>query len=416
MNRRYLLISHIPFMRSGQDIIVDQLWANDLKELTTHSGPIRLAAPEISPDKQYQTWGPKAVPIDPSLPITFIGLPPMQHSWQFWTRWKIQRILKREVQEADIVHSSNLFNPYLVLLYGHFLAARLEKKTLLVIAEDYHDSLIWEWVRLSKNRFQSFIRNLVVKHMDRLMQRAAAEASLTFLFTPAAVKRFRLYAANGIAVRDTTHTEKDIIKEEHFTNKCKEIASGTSLKLIAACRHKPLKGVEFIIRAVAELKNRGVYVEADLYGHGPLTQQLKDLTRYLNVDDRVRIPGSLSADAEVYTALASKHISLMPHRTNEFARAFYDSLAGGTPVLAFQTPASEGTVRNEVDGILVPLDNAIALAVAIERLHRDRNLLIALSQNARNRAHLETRSIWHKFRADLVEELFRKDGASCLHH
>lgn len=409
MNRRYLLVSHIPFARLDNVMIIDQLWANDLKELTAHVGPIRLAVPEVPIEEANVTWGPKAVPLDPALQITVVPLPPMYHTWEFWKVWKIRRILRKEVQEADIVHSSNLFNPYLSLLYAHFYAARLGKKTVFVIAEDYSDTLTWEWIRLSKTGLQRFKRQLVLKHMDNLMQKAVSTASLSLLFTPAVVQRFRLYATKGIAARDTTHTKEDVIGDGPFAKKCGEITSGRPLKLVAACRHKPLKGLDFAIRAVAVLKEAGVDVEADLYGRGPETPELIRLAKRLRVDDRVRFPGVLSADSEVFKALAAGHISLMPHRTYEFARALYDALAGGTPPLAFRTPASEGSVRDGIDGVLVPLDNAVALAVAIEHLHKHREELVRLSQNARERALLETRNVWHKFRADLIEELFAED-------
>lgn len=411
MARKYLLVSHIPFMRLDNVIVVDQLWANDLAELTASVGPIHLAAPEVPSTEAYNTWGPKAVPIDPSLPITFVSLPPMHHARDLLARWKIKRILRREVESAEIVHSSNAFNPYLVLLYAHFLAAKLKKKTVFVIAEDYHDLLNWEWVRLAKGTFQWLHRTLVLKYMDYLTEKAVSLASLSLFFTPAVVQRFRLFATNGMAVRDTTHTTEDIISDEDFSSKCQEILNRTPLKLVAACRHKPLKGLDFVIRAVAELKHRNIYVEADLYGHGPMTPELAALAKKLGVDDRVRLPGALSADGEVYTALAQGHVALMTHRTNEFARALYDAFTGGTPVIAFQTPGSEGAVRNGTDGILVPLDNAIALAVTIERLHHDRELLVDLSKNARDRAQAETRTIWHRFRSKLIEELFT-DGTA----
>jgi glycosyltransferase involved in cell wall biosynthesis len=411
MNKRYLLVSHIPFLRTPEGCMVDQLWANDLKELTKHVGPIRLAAPEIISQENHDRWGPQIVPVDPAAPITFIGFPAMQHSWEVWTWWKIRRILREEVERADIVHSSNLFNPYLGLLYAHFLAAKLGKKTVFVVAEDYHDSLIWEWVRPANNVLKKLLRRLVVSHMDGLMQTAVSRASLTFLFTPAALQRFRLYASNGYAVRDTTHSEADVISDDKMKAKSQAITSNTPLKLITACRHKPLKGIEFIVRAIALLKQKNIYVEADIYGHGPLTPELADLARHLNVKDRIRFPGTLAANSEIFQAFANHHLSLMPHRTNEFARALYDSLAGGTPVIAFDTPASKGSVREGIDGMLVPLDNAVALAVAIEHLHQHRFLLATMSENCRTRALFETRALWHQFRADLIEELFEKDKA-----
>ena len=276
--------------------------------------------------------------------------------------------------------------------------------------EDYHDTLIWEWVRFAKSTWQWLRRNLLIKRMDYLTQKAVSVASLTLFFTPAALLRFRLYTANGIAVRDTTHSVNDIVSEELFNRKCREISEGVPLKLVAACRHKPLKGVDMAIRAIAILKQRGIVVEANLYGHGPLTSDYQKLATELNVDDCVHFPGALDAQHEIFGALAAHHISLMPHRTNEFARALYDAFAGGTPVVAFSTAASEGAVREGVDGLLTPLDNPMAMANAIERLHHERDFLVTLSKNARARAFRETRTIWHKFRADLTEELFKEDA------
>jgi glycosyltransferase involved in cell wall biosynthesis len=96
----------------------------------------------------------------------------------------------------------------------------------------------------------------------------------------------------------------------------------------------------------------------------------------------------------------------MPHRTTDFGRAFYDAMAGGTPVLAFRNPASLDTVRDGVDGFLAPPDDVEGLAAILRRLHCDRALLIRTSHAARDRGLSNTRSQWFSLRAGWVRTLF----------
>lgn len=410
---RYLIVTHIPFSRLPDGtVILDELWANDLKEVRQHIGPIRVAAPELPIGSNQATWGPTAVKLDPSTGISFAGFPPMKSSFDLPSMFAIRSLLNKEVKQADLVHTSNLFHPYLNLLYAHEEAVRLKKKTLFVIAEDYEDMLSWEWIRTAPTQFQHWYRQLQLSIINQRVRKAAASATLTFLFTPAAVDKFRLITPNGIAVRDTTHEAQDVISETALAAKCKEIEGNTPLTIVSASRHNPIKGNDLLIRAIAELKKRNIPVRVLIYGHGKLTKELQSLTKELKLEDQITFPGALKPGKDVYEAIARGHIFAMPHRTNDFARAFYDAMAGGTPVIAFSTPASDGTVRDGVDGLLAPLDNVLAYALAIARVHQDRKLLINMSQQARVRALSETRTIWHGFRAELVKELFRATKTS----
>lgn len=404
----YLIITHIPIMRKNDEIIIDEQWANDLAEVATHMGPLRVAAPEISASN-YPSWGPTSIRLPPDFPVQFRGFPEMKSRRDYWKLPKIRSILKDEVSKADVIHSSNAFPPYMGLLYGHELAVKMGKKTVFVICEDYEDMLAWEWVRTAPSSFQRWLRQKTLDYINYRMKNAAQTASLLLLGTPPAVNIFRLYSKNAYAFRDTTHLAEDVISDEQLDNKCSEIISGIPLKIISTARHMPLKGPDLLIRAIALLKQRGIPCEAAFYGKGPITPDLIALSKDLNVEEYVKFPGILKPGKEVYETISQSHVMVMPNRTNDFARTFYDAMVGGIPVIAFQTTASQGTVRNEVDGLLAPLDNIIGLSLAIERLHRDRSLLAKLCKNAQLRALAETRTYWHQLRTQLVHELFSKN-------
>jgi glycosyltransferase involved in cell wall biosynthesis len=96
----------------------------------------------------------------------------------------------------------------------------------------------------------------------------------------------------------------------------------------------------------------------------------------------------------------------MPHLTTDFGRAFFDAMAGGLPVIAFRSLASQDTVRHQVDGLITPNADAEGLAEGIGQFHKDREFLVRAAEAARERALLNTKSIWNNLRAQMIRELF----------
>jgi len=405
--KRYLLVTHIPFVRQEAGAVsVDGLWARDLQGLVQSIGPIRVAAPELAPDDTHSTWGPSAATLTPEDGVTFAGFPPIRSRRDLFRWISIRSVLRREVEQADLVHTSNFFSPYVGLSYAHDVAVASGRKTLFVIAEDFQDMLQWEWVRNSKGDFERWRRQRTLDSLERRVVKSARTASLSFLHTPAAVTRYRLETNKGLAVRQPGHELEDVIKEAELAQRCAAMQAGGPLIVIAACRHKALKGIDFLIGAVAILAGQGVRVEARVYGEGPLTTQWQSLATRLGVADRVQLPGSLDPGPAVYDAIKQGHVFAMPHRTTDFGRAFYDAMAGGTPVVAFRNPASLDTLRDEVDGFLAPPDDVEGLAAVLRRLDANRGLLAAASYEARDRALANTRSQWYRLRAGWIQALF----------
>lgn len=407
--RTLLLVSHIPFTRSENrhDTVIDGLWARDLTGLAASAGMrIRVAAPEINPRQGLQTWGPTADTVGLQSGITFIGFPYLSSRRDIWRWYAIRKVLAREVAAADLIQTSNVFPPYVGLSFAHDLATRLGKKTLFVVAEDFYDMLLWEWVRTGRGALQRWRRHRQLEALDARVRRTAATASLTFLHTPAAVDRYRAVAQQAFAIRQPGHETEDVIPDSAFAAKKTEIETGAPLAVIAACRHKPLKGLDFLIRAGALLKERRVPFTLRLYGGGESTAELQALTRRYAIEQLVEFPGALPPGTEIYRAIAAGHVFAMPHRTTDFGRAFYDAMAGGTPVVAFRTTASVDTLREGIDGLACPLDDAESLASTLQRLHDDRELLAKLAAGARRRAITETRSTWYRLRAERIAELF----------
>jgi glycosyltransferase involved in cell wall biosynthesis len=407
---RYLLVTPIPFAENEPGtFLLDRLWAEDLRGLIQGVGPVTVAAPKLS-SSNLKSWGPGTAHLSTSDGVNFISLPFHRGRLDLTFSFRARSILRRAVQNADIVHTSNFFFPYTALYYAHDLGVRYGKKTLFVVAEDFFDMLNWEWVRTSPNALQRFRRRRSLKKMDRMVRERVSSASLTFLHTPAAVARYREFAANAVAIRQPVHEQEDVIPVDEFEAKCARIRTGSDLTLLAACRMEPLKGVDFIIRAVALLKERGIRVRTYLYGGGKDLERLKRLSKQVGVEDTVLFQGMVAPGPEMRRALRSADLFLMPHLTTDFGRAFFDAIAAGMPVIAFRSIASQDTIRDSEDGLITPNADFEGLAEGVSRFHFNREYLISCAVAARERALVNTNSKWHQIRGRLIRNLFELPG------
>ncbi len=401
---RYLLITHIPYSQQpGGEFILDRLWAEDLKGLVNAVGPITIAAPKLELTA-LQAWGAGMATLRPEDRVSFVALPPRVSRISLERRLRLHSILRRAVDNADLIHTSNLFEPDTDLYFAHDYAVRRKKKTLFVVAEDFVDMLQWEWVRTAPNRLQRKRRQRTLHRQDKAVRTRVASASLTFLHTPAAVARYRAFAANAIAIRQPVHEREDVLSLTRLEDRLLRASTSARLRLVAASRMQPLKGLDLLLRAIAILQSRSIPVEATLYGDGPQLPALRALADRLNLS--VAFPGPLASASALRDALADRDLFLMPHLTNDFGRAFFDAMAAALPVIAFRSPASQDTVRDTLDGLLAANADPESLAGCIARFHHNRPFLAQASHAARLRALDNTKSFWSQYRSQLIQELF----------
>jgi glycosyltransferase involved in cell wall biosynthesis len=87
---------------------------------------------------------------------------------------------------------------------------------------------------------------------------------------------------------------------------------------------------------------------------------------------------------EIAAEFASADVLVLPSLAEGSAGATYEALGAGIPVIT--TDAAGSVVRNELEGLIVPARDAIALAQAIKRIVEDRDLRQRMAKAARARA------------------------------
>jgi hypothetical protein len=137
-------------------------------------------------------------------------------------------------------------------------------------------------------------------------------------------------------------------------------------------RLHPKKGLDTLLRALATLPDCVGWIA----GEGPLRAELEALAVRLGVADRVRFLGWRRDRAAL---LRAADLCVLPSRYEPFGTVILEAWAAGTPLVACAAAGPAAHVRDGEDGLLVPIDDAVALAGAIRRVLDDPSLARWLS-------------------------------------
>ena len=138
------------------------------------------------------------------------------------------------------------------------------------------------------------------------------------------------------------------------------------------------RGFDTLIRAAARLPE----VYCLIAGEGPERAALGRLIVQLGLEKRVRL---LGARRDTGALLKAADVFVCPARQRPLGTAVLEAFSAQTPVLATDVEGEHGVVRDGEDGLVVPVDDAEALAAAALRIFSDTRLRVKLALVARQR-------------------------------
>ncbi len=132
------------------------------------------------------------------------------------------------------------------------------------------------------------------------------------------------------------------------------------------------KGVDILLKALAELPDCFLWIAGD----GPLRQGLEALAGTLGVAPRVRFLGWREDRGAL---LRAADVLAVPSRYEPFGTIMVEAWQIGTPLVAAAAAGPAAYVESESNGLLVPVDDPPALALALRRVLADKRLAQTLS-------------------------------------
>ncbi|MDX2473875.1 MAG: glycosyltransferase family 4 protein [Candidatus Krumholzibacteria bacterium] len=137
----------------------------------------------------------------------------------------------------------------------------------------------------------------------------------------------------------------------------------------------PEKGADFLLRAVAHLRERNPDLHVILLGDGGggngYGAHLEDLVRTLGLTDRVHFPGFVS---EVAPWVQQFDVQVVASQAEPFGLVTLEAMAAGVPVVATNTGGSPEILTDGAEGFLVSPGDVDQLADRLTRLLKSQNL------------------------------------------
>lgn len=152
--------------------------------------------------------------------------------------------------------------------------------------------------------------------------------------------------------------------------------------LLAMGRLHEAKAHDVALEALRHIPEAHLWIA----GAGGLETKLRAMAHALGVAPRVRFLGWRNDPSALYRAA---DISVFPSRYEPLGNVVIQSWAHGLPVVAAASQGPAALIHDGEDGLLAPIDDAEALAQAVNRLIADPMLRIRMVQKGSERVEAE---------------------------
>ncbi|SDR95626.1 Glycosyltransferase involved in cell wall bisynthesis [Paenibacillaceae bacterium GAS479] len=154
-------------------------------------------------------------------------------------------------------------------------------------------------------------------------------------------------------------------------------------QLITVCRLVPAKGLDILFRACAELKQKGHPFVLHIIGDGPIRKELEALAVELNLYDDIIFYGYMLHPEEFMPFF---DVFVLPSRAEAFGSVFAEAALCWLALVGTDVGGIGEQIEEGVNGLLVPPEDAAALALALERLIIDPTFRYHLARAAWDKA------------------------------
>lgn len=176
-------------------------------------------------------------------------------------------------------------------------------------------------------------------------------------------------------------TSPDFIREMARGNIEENIKNDNSFKLVSVARLSHAKGIDNAVRALKMLHNRGLTnIKWYVVGYGGDEQMIRALIKENNLEESFILLGK---KINPYPYINMGDIYVQPSRYEGKAVTVGEAQILGKPVVITNYTTAKSQVRDNIDGYICEL-SVEGIADGVEKLYKDKNLRIKLSENCKN--------------------------------
>lgn len=147
--------------------------------------------------------------------------------------------------------------------------------------------------------------------------------------------------------------------------------SKNNFKFISVGYLTPAKGFDIVIKALAKIVDHHPNVELTIIGSGDQLKYLKDLCKFLSVQDKVYFLGHLSKN-EIACQMKNHDAFILTTHVEAFGVVFIEALASGLPVIGTKSGGPQSIITEDI-GYLVETDDVNDTAKAMNQIIQEKS-------------------------------------------
>lgn len=174
------------------------------------------------------------------------------------------------------------------------------------------------------------------------------------------------------------------VDTEFFKPEGKSQQKFDKLRITTVGRLTWVKGYEYALIAMSQLKSAGIPFQYDIIGDGPERQRILYTVHDLEIENEVHLLGDMPQTA-VRDHLRTTDIFLLSSVSEGFSNAVVEAQSLGIPVVCTNTGGLPENVLHDATGIIVPVREPEAIAQALSKLWQDPTLRHQMGMRGRER-------------------------------
>ena len=175
--------------------------------------------------------------------------------------------------------------------------------------------------------------------------------------------------------------EKSVVIHNPVYSRAKAICSSPDGRIVSVGRLTAQKNHKLLIEAFSRIAPAFPSCKLEIYGEGPLKNELVAFVRSLNLDGKVSFPGTFK---DVLDRIWSASLFVLSSDYEGMPNTLLEAMSLGLPCISTDCPCGgpKEIIDNEVNGILVPVGEVSYLSEAILRVLSDSTLSTSMRHEA----------------------------------
>lgn len=367
------LIDRGPSEKKGKEYYIKDVMGNYLEKIAPLFSHIDLCASLYMRKVLKKSYAHYKLQIS-NIAFLDLGLPRQKSRIVniLWFYAKLIKFFSRQVRKWDILY---IFLPGYAGAIASVISRMFGKPYFVYVGGDWKDasSYAWRWPGIEKKVLfpiylflNGYFEKMVIKH-----------SAFALVHGNALQERYK-YLGDKIVltVPMIDLTEKDIFVRNGSID-------ADNVNCIFVGTLIPVKGLIYLIQALAILKDRGFKITLDLIGTSDESyeQKLREVISALHLNGVVTFRGYIPNGPRLLRSYRESDILVLPTLSEGFPRVLYEAMSQSLPIVTTPVGGIPALMVHGVNALLVPPENPEAIAQAVERLIRDRELRETLIQN-----------------------------------